>query len=80
MLECGHTACKKCAVDSQIFECNYQNCKRLILIKDESALKSVKSIEGLIQSNFKELYEKNVQEYSEILKTIQGIFIFLIQN
>ena len=72
LLDCGHTACKKCVLEMERFHCNYKNCNQLIELNDETSLKTVKSIERLIESNFKELYEKNYQEYSEILSSIEG--------
>ena len=75
LLECGHSACKKCAIEIGQFYCNYKNCNQLIEINEASQLKSVKSIEHLIESNFNHLYENNVRGFTQILTSIQGIFL-----
>ena len=72
LLDCGHTACKQCVLGIERFYCNYDNCNQLMEINDETCLKTVKSIERLIESNFNELYERIFQEYTQILNSFEG--------
>jgi hypothetical protein len=71
LLQCGHSACKRCAIEKRIFRCNYESCNHLNVFQDGNKLKIVKSIDILIQSHYKELYENTVGEFNDIIRNIE---------